>query len=133
MPWREHPDLRALRRTWYAKLRAHGFNDIEDVEKDMLKTWTASGWAPTVGGTNTRTQLTHSASRYSRAHAAAYYRMAGSFLHEHQFEKKWHKRVWRMHSQGQSYKTISEATGISNYRVKATVQRLKKVMLASKV
>jgi hypothetical protein len=114
-------DYEKLKAKWYAKLKASGFEDIEQPD-GRLKVW-------------------HDL--YFRCHMDAdriqaaqdYYRLARQFVHDHIFKNPIEKRIWEMHAEGISQKQILAALlkegkkGIWNWQVQGTIERLTKEMI----
>lgn len=111
-------ELKALQKVWYAKLRAEGFNDIEQ------KT-----------GTH-RHDSDHFAHKrvVARFEATqAYFYNATQFLNDYKFESEYDRAVWEYHSNGLSSReianTLKKAGLRSNYdKVQIITRRLKKIM-----
>ena len=107
-----------LKKKWYTKLEKSGFNDIETDENHM-KEWDSSFFA-----------------RYNIHSVAAkteYYRLAGQFLHQHEFSSDKEKKIWTLHCEGLSVYQISDKMSRSKSSSKSSihlvVQRLANKML----
>jgi len=106
----------ALKREWYAKLRASGFQDIEtgDEHDGLLKT-------------DKRFQDGHES---ADAAQAEYYRLASSFLYEHRFKTPRDRRIWEAHAEGVPMREIAKRCRTYVRLVHATVNTLRALMLA---
>lgn len=85
-------DFNKLQKKWYDKLKAKGFEDIEDGE-DKLKVWSSI--------------FTSKISMESWQAKATYYQMATNFLEEYKFESETNKFIWTKHSEGVSVRDIT--------------------------
>lgn len=92
-PKRKLTELEQLRATWYKKLEAEGFTDIEQ-DEDNLKVW-SSDFANQKFLKNWETK-------------AAYYSAAQEFLNNFQFETELDKVIWTYHSEGISIRSIAK-------------------------
>jgi hypothetical protein len=109
----ETAEFAALQSQWYGALRGEGFVDIEGA--DGLEE---------PGGRRRRERVDWEAT-------AEYYRMAGVFLHDHQFESAIERRIWELHCEGMSHRRIVRELGNRyKHRVLATIGRLRRTMLA---
>lgn len=100
----DNPNLKALKKVWYQKLKESGFEDIEDVHspREYLKTWHSHYFE------NRYTPETF-------ASKAEYYQRAARFLYEYHFEwfegstlvNHYEREIWRMHSEGMSFREIA--------------------------
>jgi hypothetical protein len=116
---------------WDRKLAASGFVDVEDRQSGMLRSWTGSrayfGERQQSQGQSQR--LAHSSSTLSKQHAAAYYRLAGLFLHSHPFHTAEGRQLWQLHAEGVAVRRIAAMTGKPAIRVRRIIRRLKARML----
>lgn len=116
-------DYESLRKIWYKKLKAKGFDDIE----------TASG------------ALRGHSTEFSRPRAewqggglaakAEYYRLADRLLNEYEFANKRDKIIWEYHTNGISVRDIAKILHkakvkgtVNKDTVATTVQRLRDIM-----
>lgn len=106
----------ALKREWYARLKASGFEDIEtgDEHDGLLKT-------------DKRFQDGHES---VDAAQAEYYRLASVFLHEHRFANVRERRIWEAHAGGIPMREIAKRCRTYVRLVHATVNTLRALMLA---
>lgn len=121
---RKSKDFKALQAKWYAKLEKKGFVDIEQ-KNGRLKTY---------DGLFFHTQLGKKGQSFFEA-KEEYYRRAGQFLHEYQFETPFAKQVWALHADGYGIREIVDylkQKGIKTYRraVHELLQGLTKELLA---
>lgn len=124
---RNSKEFKKLQEKWYGKLKRSGFEDIERSD-ESLKKWSL------MFVTDDSTEITREAK-------TEYYRAAGHFLHDHQFDSTTEKRIWELHSSGLSIRNIVKMLTKENKwflrgrkpnkrRVHETVQDLVKKMLA---
>lgn len=115
-------DFLALQDKWYKKLKSSGFNDVEQDESRLRQ--------------SSNTEL-HKRGLYDdplrREARQEYYRLAGQFLHDYEFEDNKEKVIWEMHSDGTSIQDIVVAMKSRNFKVykryvHETIQRLAKEM-----
>jgi len=106
-----------LRREWYGKLKAAGFEDIEtgDEHNGLLKT-------------DKRFQEGHESADEAQAE---YYRLASVFLHEHRWQLSRDQRIWAAHAEGVPMREIAKRCKTYVRLVHATVNRLRAIMLAT--
>lgn len=71
---------------WYKKLKDEGFEDIEQDEQSLIR-WDSHYF---------RTRYPDNTFRAKEE----YYRLAGSFLHSHDFKSEKEKQVWELHAKG---------------------------------
>jgi hypothetical protein len=105
--------LQQLQQKWDLKLAKAGFVDIEDRASGNLKEW-------------------HSANQYlSPAHEEdkEYYRLAGSFLHDHKWPSRLYKQIWELHSQGMPIRAIAAKLGRSKGFIERRLTETKEVFL----
>jgi hypothetical protein len=86
--------FQALKLEWYAKLRESGFEDIEQLD-GRLKSWSQ----PKKGSFSSQIQTKQQGRQ-------EYYRLAGWFLHENEFDGQLSRDIWEMHSMGCGPKKI---------------------------
>lgn len=87
-------DYRKLQAEWDRKLKKSGFEDIEQRNGEFKNRVTSNG----------------SPSRLDPATFEAwqtYYRLAGQFLHEHQFDSPIERQIWELHADGLSAHKIA--------------------------
>lgn len=107
-----------LKDEWYAKLKKEGFEDIEVAgsSKEYLKEWHSNYFI----------------ARYSPLSFESkqeYYSLASAFIHRHRFKTQQEKRIWLLHTEGLSIKTIAETLKIKKWKAEHTIQALKRLML----
>lgn len=112
------------RKFWYKKLKDDGFEDIEDVERDTLKTWAL----------RTTAELLRVNSKIVIEAKEEYYSMCRHFLADHEFKNKKERIIWEYHTEGISTRDIAkllEKAGIaktSRTPVYNTIKRLENIM-----
>ena len=85
-------DLHSLRQEWYDKLKAEGFEDIED-DKGRLKSWSS--------------RFAHDRIMQLKEDQEAYNDLASRFLREYKFTKEIDKIIWEYHINGLSVRDIT--------------------------
>ncbi len=128
-PPKDDQDLKALTKEWYAKLKAEGFNDIEDVTsaREYIKNW------------STRFHFQYTPEEFQEKQE--YYEIASNFLHSYDFAwipgaslVNWCDReIWRLHVEGVPYRKISEELSKNGWKmnkdtVNARVIKLVEIM-----
>lgn len=88
-------EYQKLQKFWYAKLEKQGFYDIEHADEFR----TMKSWAARPG--NVMKQPARVASEQE------YYRVAGHFLNEYEFNTKVDRMVWELHAEGKSIREIA--------------------------
>lgn len=114
------PSFEELRKVWYKKLRASGFEDIE-TPSGMLASYgqEALGYRPTAE---------------KMQDAEQYYYLVNCFLNEHQFDSERDAVIWFYYANGISYRNIAELINDAcGYKIKKSavayiVKRLKNQM-----
>lgn len=96
-------DYKTLRDQWYKKLEKAGFEDIEDVKTDMLKSWSSKFTRVDKDTHRTRAQN----SLVERKAKQRYYQLATYFLNDYAFESNLDKIIWEYHTEGISVRDIS--------------------------
>lgn len=89
--------LKDLQKLWYQKLKASGFEDIEDTEspREYLKTWHSC-------------YFLHRHEPETFQLQQEYYRRASHFLHDHSFQTPSERLIWQYHTDGMSQRDIAE-------------------------
>ena len=111
-------EFKKLQKEWYKKLAKEGFEDIEQ-DEEHLKQW-ESGY------------FLH---RYSPDVFAAkqeYFRLAGRFLLEHDFESAFERKVWALYAEGHTLSFIRKRVKSKNkgiMHIHKTVKKLEAEML----
>lgn len=96
----QNKQLKTLQKEWYTKLKKSGFEDIEQDENN-LKEWESSRY---YRGRNNEADFEKVI--LIQEAKEQYYRMAGHFLHDHNFESAVDKFIWEMHSEGVAHRKI---------------------------
>ena len=91
-----------LRDRWYKKLKDSGFEDIEQ-DEDRLKEYSTTRF--TSGKNN---KLPPDQIKTLNDSKEEYYRVAGHFLHEHEFNNEVDRFIWQKHAEGHSYRDITK-------------------------
>lgn len=120
--WHSRPEVLELRKEWYAKLKASGFKDIEHVD-----------WSDGTSGNLLNGFSFMDAVRTFTPEAMEYYRQAEQWNHHLETTKSSAKlrKVWRLHSEGKSYRKIAAATGIDRVKVAGMIRKERERMLQS--
>lgn len=110
-------DFKKLQKTWYLKLKESGFEDAEDTNNkdEVLKQWHCAYF-----------QVRHRPQQFEAQQE--YYRQARSFYHRYPFPDQGEKRIWLLHSDGQSLRQISKLMGLKLWFVHRTVEFLESQM-----
>lgn len=114
--------FKALQDKWYKKLSDSGFHDIE-YSDGSLESGVPSTISKRLDDPN-----------YVEA-VQAYYRMASTFLNEHQFKNDTEKLMWSYFSEGMTLREIATALGkigpkIHHSVVDHRLKKLEKIMKA---
>lgn len=127
----ETDKFKKLNAAWYKKLKGIGFKDAEQqtvlkkaygsplATEDRLKTWSSSFFRGRYNQTQYEARET-------------YYRLAGQFLNEHSFENELEHKIWKLHSDGLSFKSIGLKLGCSIEKARKVIKSLYKLMMAEK-
>lgn len=91
-------DFDQLKALWYEKLAKKGFEDIEDSEGRLVVYHSFQGRS----GTGLPSDITANQAKEE------YYRLAGHFLHDYTFASTTDRLIWKLHSDGISYRKICE-------------------------
>lgn len=125
----------ALKRDWYSKLKANGFDDAE-YDNGLLKechSFRFNTERPRAQQSKISCQNEIRGFELQIQQRAEYFRMAGVFLHSHCFESDTEREIWRLHCDGVSMRVISEVVGKSTPmytdKVKVTIHRLRNRMM----
>lgn len=119
--------FKSLQAEWDKKLKASGFEDIEDrnSDKEFLKSWHSDYF---------RCRYTTDEFEAKRE----YYEMACRFLHEVFFDsdtllffgvRDEEREIWELHSKGNSIRDIAALLGVKKCRVEKILSRLVDLML----
>lgn len=111
-------EFKKLQAKWYKKLKASGFEDIEeqDSPQEMLKQW----------------HSLYFLSRYEVSEFQAkqrYFELASQFLHTHVFETSYEKAIWRDYSKGLSARAIARHLEVRSEKINRVIKRLERIML----
>lgn len=122
---KKKPSFEALQAMWDEKLRASGFEDIEDRRTGLLKAWSGKG-APNPYGNIQKKGGGRYTSLVWKISQADYYRFAGHFLHAGKFKNKEHRNIWRLHCEGLSLSAIAKKLGLTQRQARYTVSLIQK-------
>ena len=118
-------NLKQLIKDWDKKLKAAGFNDIEERDSDRLKSWAGS-----VSFSEKKNKKNHFNYGYTsltwKESQGEYYRVAGQILHETEFKNERHRRIWELHCEGLSGSEIAEKLKLTKRQVKYAIWRMAK-------
>ncbi len=92
----ETREFKALRDTWYAKLKAEGFEDVENDYEDVKRTVYRDREALRRGGLD---------------EAALYYQRCGRWLHLNVWRSRARKRTFELHAEGVPLREIVTRLG----------------------
>lgn len=116
-------ECQELKAKWYKRLEDNGFNDAEQADGN-LKQWATSIFAAPSHHNPTAFQAKEE-----------YYRLAGQFLYEHNFDSALERSIWKYHAEGVSVYKIPDllkrkgATVPKRARVHQIIQKLVKEMV----
>lgn len=105
-----------LKRSWYTKLEAVGFNDIEKNQTSAI--------AELNYRKNFKTTDTFEITR-------TYYDWARSKLSDSKFQDRKDKLIWKYHSEGFSRREIAPIVGFENSWVGRKIDRIKEYLIGS--
>lgn len=126
----------ALKKTWYGKLKKSGFEDAEG-ENNALTNWHGQIFMADCkvdsGDILPTQESRHAVVRTFWQAKEIYYRIAGQFLHEHQFKNWVEKKIWELHSKGVPVREIvrelrSRKQNTYKDKVQTTITKLRKEM-----
>lgn len=120
MSQNQSKSFKALKKKWYAKLEKSGFEDIEQNE-DYLKQYTSTKFYRGRQNGKDFEEL-----MFLNESKETYYRLAGHFLNDYEFADAKEKRIWALHSEGESFVDIAEA--IRNRHNKANKDSVNRVI-----
>lgn len=109
-------EFRKLQREWYAKAKESGFDDIES--------------ATTRGDCQQLLKRFESSRRWSQARRNGiefnfeFYRLAGWFLFDHEFESVQQQVIWSWVAEGIPYRTIASWLGVPYSRAEKIISRI---------
>lgn len=106
--------FRSLQRFWDHKLKKSGFRDIENRRGDLVD----SNWVRQ----SAKDPICFEAKE-------EYFYQATQFLNTYAFKNKIEKKIWEMHSNGETYPRISKVTKVYYTTANRIILRLKKIML----
>lgn len=93
----QSPKFKKLQSEWYKKLKVAGFEDAE-TQKGALKEWHSFRFNK--NSSNLTIQ--------EMQETATYYTKAEHLLNSFEFKSELHKTIWKLHSEGKSYREISD-------------------------
>lgn len=115
-------DYDSLKKTWYAKLKDEGFEDIEQ-DEDTIKWYSESRVKQSY-----RNQGLHGIQSLQE-----YFRLAGHFAHDYKFETPLDQIIWDYHAEGVSVRETQRLLKSRGYHmavmtVHNAIRRLREVM-----
>ena len=116
----ETPEFLALRREYYARLKADGFRDIENID------WKTGDSGNLLNGFGHMDAVRRWSPESQRYYELA--RQKAATIRGPKYNKD-ERRIWRMHAKGKSFRAIERETGIPRARVSRTVKRIAKEIL----
>ncbi len=98
-----------------------GFEDIEN-DKNEIKRFETVRWNRNASHTAEEKEMLWGIK-------AEYYRMAGHFLHDHEFETSIDKKIWSLHAVGKTLNYITDSVKVlSRTKVRNVIVKLETVM-----
>lgn len=117
--------LKQLIKDWDERLKAAGFNDIEDRETDRLKSW-----AGNISFSEKANKQSHFNYGYTsltwKESQGEYYRIASQILHEAEFKNERQRTIWELHCEGLSGSEIAKKLKLTKRQVKYAIARMAK-------
>jgi len=103
-------EFKKLQKKWYKKLKSKGFVDIEiDKNFEIMSNYLQQ--------TNVFTDVEAK---------QTYYYEAEHFLNTYDFKDKLDKKVWKLHSEGQSRNEIMKKLDLSEYEARKSIEATQK-------
>ena len=99
-------DFKDLQNKWYAILEKEGFKDIEKEAKSLSGQFKAK----------------------QVEQLAGYYSKAQDFLNDYDFQCPKHKKIWELHTKGDSIRKIAKALSFSKSDVHRIVKKYANIM-----
>jgi hypothetical protein len=117
---RHSKEFKQLQAKWYGKLKKAKFDDIEENE-DTLKEWASNTFRNKFDATKYQARLN-------------YYRLAGHFLHEYEFDSDKERAIWELHAEGLSRPKVLKQLKSRNFKtysrqVQEIIEKLEKEMI----
>lgn len=105
-------ELQKLQKKWYNKLARSGFKDLENVfvPGEPLRHWDS-------------VEFQRYYSPRSFTEKQRYYELAGQLLHDLKFKNNTEKKIWELHSKGESYQEIAKKVNLHNNTVGRIVKK----------
>jgi hypothetical protein len=116
-----------LQKVWDKKLKDSGFEDAEQRKDGNLKEWATRKFRSKLKGSYYEQKKEYYLSREE------YFRVAGFFLHDHDFSTEMERLIWELHSEGISIVDITNFLKkkwkkLNVYKVRTTIEDLVKIM-----
>jgi len=125
--------LKELTDIWYSKLKNSGFQDAENRDGNLR---TFSGRGHLKHKETSESDATWYAGRQEYNNIKQeYYYLAEHFLNSHRFSDKTEKQIWKLHSEGVSYRNIAKELNsklkvkLNKDNVNTTIKRLSSTMV----
>ncbi len=123
-PWHQERAFLNLRKEWYAKLKEDGFEDVELID------WrTGEAFERTMGVSQADIVNTWSLEQQEYYRIAAQYVLTLKRRRGKNRENAEAIEVWRLHSEGKSYRKIAKELKVPISRIEKIVPRIKTKML----
>lgn len=104
-----------LKLEWNKKLMASGFNDIENKDGTL------------------KTEVDYRTTDYAMKDGREeYYYKAQDFLNCGKFATLLDYTIWKMHSEGTSYRDIAKELNVTFYKIQRTVKKIQRLMGVNK-
>lgn len=114
------PQFQKLNKKWAKKLEQSNFKDIETNDNyENLKEWDSS-----------RFKIRYTPIEFEAN--ARYYQLASQLLHDYPFLSSTEKRIWKLHSEGESIRRIAATVGVSAKTVQTRISRIQKCIVPLK-
>lgn len=99
----DNKEFKSLKSTWYKKLKKEGFNDIEQKIPGRKDEYTLKKWS-----NRFNPKAPWNSIPLLRESKEAYYRLAGFFLHEHEFPSILDQKIWELHCEGLGAREVAK-------------------------
>lgn len=110
-------ELKKLQKQWYQKLKATGFEDIEEFDspRQMLKRWAKQDFLNMTDAKIEERRL--------------YYQEADYFLEWYTFTDPVDKIIWELHAAGKTVREIEKLINLAKSSVHLRINKMKREML----
>lgn len=118
-----------LQKEWYKKLKDEGFEDIEYFDKTSMEPQDWLKGNSKFSGTVSEDQKATETAEFNFNSTRDYFLAATHWLITGNFQSPIDKRIWELHSNGESLREIGEEIGYSHPKVLRIINKYKKQFL----